>query len=272
MSSSNPTPVNWVRVYAITYGRMPPRDWNASSYDRLSDAQFTMGQDILARLELRGDERVLDAGCGSGRLTELLRERVPAGDVVAVDGSPAMVAATRERLGAEADVQVQDLAALELDRPVDAVFSNATFHWIADHDALFARLFATLRPGGRLSAQCGGEGNIADVQAAIDAVAPAPPFAEQLDGWAGPWNFAPVAQAAERLRRAGFVDVWAWRTWVRVEPDEPHEYLSTVVLGSHLERLAPEHRTAFTSAVLERLGRPVRLDYARLNLLARRPA
>ena len=174
---------------------MPPREWNAASYDRMSDPQVAMARDVIDRLDLRGDERVLDAGCGTGRVTELLLERVPNGSVVAVDGSEAMVEQARERLGDRAEVFASDLLELTLERPVDAVISTATFHWIADHELLFARLHAALKPGGRLVAQCGGYGNVANVQAAIDAVDhPA------LRGWAGPWNFATPQRHAGAAR------------------------------------------------------------------------
>ncbi len=242
-----------------------PRDWDAASYQRVSAPLEAMGREVLDRLELRGDERVLDAGCGTGRVTAALLERLPHGEVVAVDGSPAMVAEARERLGPRAEVRVADLTELVLDAPVDAILSTATFHWIADHDRLFERLHAGLKPGGRLVAQCGGEGNVAAVQAAIDRVAePA------LAGWGGPWNFASPGATAERLERIGFAGVRTWPQSVRVEPDDPREYLTTVVLGSHLERVPPERRDAFVGAVLEELPEPV-IEYVRLNLVARRP-
>jgi trans-aconitate 2-methyltransferase len=237
---------------------MPPREWDASSYDRMSDPQLTMSRDVIDRLDLQGDERVLDAGCGTGRVTELLVERVPNGAVVGVDGSAKMVEQTRAR-GIEA--YTADLAELTVTEPFDAVLSTATFHWISDHDALFARLHAALRPGGRLSAQCGGAGNVANVQAAIDAVDhPA------LRGWEGPWNFAAPAQTKQRLEAAGFTDVWTWlQPWL-VEPENPKEYFTTVILGSHLERLPEEDREPFVDAVLEH---GTAASYVRLNILAR---
>jgi trans-aconitate 2-methyltransferase len=242
-----------------------PREWDAASYDRLSDPQLAMARDVIDRLDLRGDERVLDAGCGSGRVTEVLLGRVPDGEVVAVDGSEAMVAQARERLGARVQAFACDLLDLTLDMPVDAILSTATFHWIADHDALFARLHAALRPGGRMSAQCGGAGNVADVQAAIDAVDhPA------LRAWAGPWNFATPADTKRRLEAAGFTDIWTWLQPNPVEPEDPRGYFATIILGSHLERLPPEDRMPFVDAVLAHFEPPVRTDYVRLNLLARR--
>jgi trans-aconitate 2-methyltransferase len=249
---------------------MTARDWNAPSYERVSAPLEAMGREVLDRLELRGDERVLDAGCGTGRVTAALLERLPEGEVVAVDASPAMVAATAARLGDRVEARVADLARLVLDRPVDAILSTATLHWVPDHDAAFARLLDALVPGGRLVLQCGGEGNIAGVRRAIDAVAWREPFADALGGWPGPWHFASPADTAQRLRRLGYVDVWTWRQCVDVHPADPREYLATVVLGSHLERLAPEHREAFAAAVLEAMEEP-RIAYVRLNVLARRP-
>jgi trans-aconitate 2-methyltransferase len=241
---------------------MPPREWDASSYDRMSDPQLAMARDVIDRLDLRGDERVLDAGCGTGRVTEVLAQRVPNGTVIAVDGSQKMVEETRKR-GITAFAA--DLAELTLDEPVDAILSTATFHWIPDHERLFARMHAALKPGGKFSAQCGGAGNVANVQTAIDAVDhPA------LRGWAGPWNFATPEQTTRRLQAAGFTDVWAWlQPWL-VEPPEPKQYFTTVILGSHLERLPEPDREPFVDAVLERVGEPARANYVRLNLLARR--
>ena len=242
-----------------------PRDWNAASYQRVSAPHEAMGREVLDRLELRGDERVLDAGCGTGRVTAALVERLPRGHVVAVDGSPSMVAQARERLGPGVEVFVADLLELELDEPVDAILSTATFHWIPDHDRLFERLFAALRPGGRIVAQCGGAGNVATVQAAIDAVAePA------LEGWPGPWNFQSPEDTAARLERIGFTDIRTWPQDVRVEPDDMREYLGTVMLGSHLERIPEERRAAFVEAVLAQLPEPA-IGYVRLNLQATRP-
>ena len=248
-----------------------PRDWNATSYERMSAPLEAMGREVLDRLDLRGDERVLDAGCGTGRVTAALVERLPRGEVVAIDGSPAMVEAARERLGGAVELRVADLVELRLDEPVDAILSTATFHWIDDHDALFARLLEVLKPGGRLVAQCGGAGNIAALKAAAESVGGREPFASALAGWSGPWNFAGTHETAGRLRRLGWVDVWTWLQHVRVEPDDPHEYLGTVALGEHLERLDEPLRDRFVDEVLEQLDEPV-VDYVRLNILARRPA
>ena len=249
-----------------------PRDWDAGSYERMAAPVTAMGLDVLSRLELRGDETVLDAGCGTGRVTEALRERLPHGRVIAVDGSPSMIEEARGRLGDErVEYMVADLSELTLPEPVDAILSTATFHWVPDHDALFEHLFAALKPGGPLVAQCGGAGNIASVRAAIERATSREPFEAALGGWPGPWNFASPEETEARLVRIGYTDVRCWRTEVPVETDDEFEYFSTIMLGSHLERLPEPDRPAFTAAVLAELPRPVVVDYVRLNIVARRP-
>jgi trans-aconitate 2-methyltransferase len=244
-----------------------PRDWDARTYDRVADPMTRWGSAVLDRLVLRGDERVLDAGCGSGRVTEGLAGRLPRGLVIALDGAPSMIDAARERLGRFGDrieYVVADLGEpLPIEGTVDVIVSTATFHWVPDHAALFANLAAILRPGGWLVAQCGGAGNIATVQHALAAVG---------DGWLGPVHFETVLDTTQRLDAAGFVDVECWLQDepTRFEPGEPLEtYLRTVVLGAHLERMPAEAHDAFVHEVAERLPEPL-IDYVRLNITARR--
>ena len=243
------------------------RSWDAQTYDRIADPQARWGRAVLDRLPLEGDERVLDAGCGTGRVTELLAGRLPRGNVVALDGSAAMIESARGRLapfGDRIEFVVADLREpLPLAEPVDAILSTATFHWIPDHDALFTHLAAVLRPGGWLVAQCGGVGNIASVQRVL---------AEVGDGWRGATYYASPLDTASRLDAAGFVDVECWLTDepTRFEPGEPFEtFLRTVILGAHLERLPEAERDAFVRSVAERLPEPM-IDYVRLNIVARR--
>ena len=246
------------------------RDWDAATYERVSGPQLEWASAVLDRLELAGDETVLDAGCGSGGVTRLLLERLPRGRVVAVDSAPSMVEHARAALGESATVLRSDLQELVLDDPVDAVFSNAVFHWVPDHDLLFRRMFDALRPGGRMSVQCGGAGNVERFHGVAAEVAAEDPFAEHLRGWTGPWNFATAEETAERLTRAGFTDARTWLEPWPIVPPEPREYYRTVCLGHHLERLPEDLRDAYTDAVTERIGERHELDYVRLNIVARR--
>ena len=245
------------------------RDWDAATYDRVADPQSRWGAAVLDRLPLAGSERVLDAGCGSGRVTELLAGRLPDGEVVALDASATMIDEARRRLarfGARIDYVVADLGLpLPIDRPVDAILSTAVFHWVPDHDALFRNLGAVMRPGARLVAQCGGAGNVASIRAVLATIG---------DGWLGPQVFATPESTKARLEAAGFVDV---ETWLQLEPTtfepgEPFEtFLRTVVLGAHVQRLPEADRAAFVHEVASRLARP-EIDYVRLNILATRGA
>ena len=246
-----------------------PREWDAETYDAVSDPQFEWGMGVLDRLELHGDETVLDAGCGSGRVTEQLARRLPHGRLIAVDGSEAMIAKARERLGEDVSYLVADLSELEIDEPVDLIFSTATFHWILDHDRLFRRLRTALRPGGRLVAQCGGHGNVAEYAKAIAAVAAQPQFASHFEGASGMWNFAPAEETERRLREAGFAEARCWLEPKPVTPERPLEFITTVTLGPHLAQLPKELRAPFAEAVLAEAGEPLTLGYVRLNIEAR---
>ncbi len=247
---------------------MPIREWNGSNYDRISGVMEGLGLAVLDRLELEGDETVLDAGCGSGRITEALVQRLPRGRVIAVDESPSMTEVARERLGPDVEVLTLDLLDLDLDEPVDAILSTATFHWIGDHDRLFARLHHTLRPGGRLVAQCGGEGNITVLRGAIVPIMRRDPYAEHFASFQPPWNYASAQDTEERLGGAGFESARCWLTPAPRQPEEPREFLSNIVLGPHVQQLPDELRDPFMDAVMEVLPEPVTVDYVRLNINA----
>jgi trans-aconitate 2-methyltransferase len=247
-----------------------PTEWDAKTYDRVSDPQYEWGLEVLDRLELNGDECVMDAGCGSGRVTAKLLERLPDGRVLCVDASESMIEQAREALGDGAEYLVADLADLGIDEPVDVVFSTATFHWVMDHDRLFAHLRDALRPGGRLHAQCGGAGNVAQHAQAIVSVATRPEFVNHFQDMTVMWNFATPEETQERLRLAGFEGVRCSLEDKPVQPEDPYAFTTTVTMGPHLARLPEDLRRAFAEAVLELEDDPLTLHYVRLNIEATR--
>jgi len=256
------------------------REWDAGEYEKLSAPQTRWGVEVLRRVDVRGDEAAIDAGCGTGRVTELLLAKLPGGTVLAIDGSQAMVEAARRRFAGEPRVRVerQDLLSLEVEERVDLIFSTATFHWIWDHDRLFANLARAIKPGGRLVAQCGGEGNILRATKATRETMQEERFLEYFVGWQDDKYYADAESTARRLEAAGFEEV---ETWLHEEVaafdsvDELARFLGTIVLGGHLEKLPQEDRGPFAAAVAEKVvavdGRPA-LDYVRLNMMARRSA
>jgi SAM-dependent methyltransferase len=260
-------------------------EWNAAVYHRVSQPHIGWGARVLARLELRGDETVLDAGCGTGRLTAEVLERLPHGRVIAFDRSQNMLDKAREHLAPRFGERVryvlgdlQTIGPETIGERVDGVFSTATFHWIGDHPRLFAGLIALLNPGGWLEAQCGGGPNLAALLARAGELMAAPPYASFFAGWPGPWEFADDATTADRLRAAGFVGVvTGLEEAPTVLPDAEtyRDFLRDVIFGAHLARLPGDTlRHAFIDA-LTRLGTtdepPFSLDYWRLNMSAKKP-
>lgn len=238
------------------------REWDASGYDALPLPHVAWGRGVVERLAAQHGERVLDAGCGTGRDAALLLARVPDVRLVALDGSQQMLDAARAKLGDRATYVRADLTApLLLQEPVDAVMSVACFHWVDDHDVLFRHLAGALRSGGRLVSDCGGQGQLRHVDVALEQVG--------ATGVAGP-HFAGVDDTRRRLTAAGF-DVQDVR--LRPEPlrlEEPgllERYLSTVVLGAHLAVLPPDEHATFVRDVAAAMPEPV-LDYVRLEVEA----
>lgn len=257
-------------------------EWNAESYHKVSAPQAGWGHKVLARLEVRGDERAIDAGCGSGRLTAQLMERLPRGRLLALDRSWNMLMTARANLrpafGDRVSYVQAALPAVPVAGWADLVFSTATFHWIRDHQALFDAVFMALRPGGRLVAQCGGGPNLARAHALAEQVMRAAPFAPFFRDWPGVWEFASADITAARLRRAGFTDVDTSLeeapTTLASEADY-REFVTTVIYHPHLGLLpGPDLKQAFIDRVTELAARqadPFTLDYWRLNLSARKP-
>ena len=248
---------------------MTKRGWDGKTYDRIGTPQLEWGKVVLDRLELRGDETIVDAGCGSGRVTELLLERLPRGHVIALDGSASMIEAARERLGGHANIEFAVMDLLELDlggRQVDGVISTATFHWITDHARLFEQLHAIIGPGGQLVAQCGGKGNIARVLEQAYAVMAESEWSAFFEGYVDPHRFADAPETESLLGAAGFVEATCWLQAAPVNPPEPPVFLGTVILGGAMERLPLDLHDAFLTEILGRLPEPFEADYVRLNI------
>jgi trans-aconitate 2-methyltransferase len=265
--------------------RSTPAEWNASIYHQISNPLVDWGAQVLSSLQLQGDETAIDGGCGTGRLTAQLLERLPEGSVIAVDRSANMLteaaAYLKPRFGNRVRFIRADLQLLSRDllgETVDLIFSTATFHWIPDHPRLFTRLYMLLKPGGMLLAQCGGGPNLRSLLQRTAKIMSEEPYPGFFGGWTGPWCFADDLITNRRLEDAGFVDVETSLVSAPVRmagADEYRTYIANVIFGEHLIRLPEPLRDPFVERHVElaRGDSPSwTLDYWRLNMRGRRPS
>ena len=257
-------------------GSAASKEWNAAAYHVLSEPQFAWGLRVLERVSLRGDEHVLDAGCGSGRLTRELASQIKAGFVVACDLSENMARKALKTLGEARSHSVvcADLTALPFRGAFDLIFSTATFHWILNHDLLFRELRQVLRDGGRLEAQCGGGLNLAKIHGQANALRGQEPFRGYFLNWREPWLFATAAETEARLQRAGFVEPRCWIERAPTPfPDAEHfrAFIQAVVMRPYLLPLPNDLQDRFLDAIVADAANEdprFTLDYWRLNISA----
>jgi trans-aconitate methyltransferase len=239
---------------------------------------------VLDRVPVSGIAVAIDAGCGTGKITRELLERLPETQVVALDASADMLAVAERELAPQFGDRVRfvqadlaDVTAVQTGATADLIFSTATFHWLRDHPGLFRNLFALLNPGGGLIAQCGGGPNIARFRDLVDRLMRDPRYAPWFADWIDTWYFANDEETATRLAQAGFIDIETSLEYhPAVMPDAAgyHTFVSTVILRDQLARLPdPELRTRFVDDLTDAAAGddpPYLLDYWRLNLAARR--
>ncbi len=259
------------------------REWDGAAYDTLSDPQYRWGLKVLQKLQallLRGDEHILDAGCGTGRVTTDLLQAFPHCRVTAVDASANMVEEAGKRLsifGPRVNVAQVDLLELPYESSFDVIFSTAVFHWIQDHNRLFQVLYRSLRPGGILLAQCGGGPNLERFRRRTAEVMLRAEFAPYFENWERLWEYPGPELTADRLQRAGFLEIdTALEPAPTVLPDQEafRRFIATVILHPHLKRLPAELHNDFLSPLEQQAAKDTpsfMLDYWRLNIFARKP-
>jgi trans-aconitate methyltransferase len=246
-----------------------PKSWDAEQYTRTASFVAEMGEPVLELLAPTPGERILDLGCGDGRLTE--RIAAAGAEVVAVDASPAMVEAARSR---GLDARVMSADALDFDAEFDAVFSNAVLHWVlAPHKAI-AGIHRALRPSGRFVAEFGGAGNVAHLCEALSAV-----LARRGHDFAAlsPWYFPSPEEYSSLLRAAGFaVEAIGLHDKPTRLPGDIGEWLS-LFASSMLDVLPPGEREVAIGEMRSMLQPKLcdddgvwTADYVRLRLLARK--
>lgn len=141
--------------------------WNAADYAANSVVQQTWARELIAKLKLRGNEHILDVGCGDGKVTAEIACALPRGSATGVDASPQMIKYAQKTFPSKKfpnlEFHVMDARKIKFDRQFGFIFSNAALHWVDDHPAILSGAASALKPGGRLVVSCGGKGNAHDV-------------------------------------------------------------------------------------------------------------
>lgn len=228
----------------MTGTELAGHEWDAEAYHRLSEPQYTLAMRLLAALPLRGDETVIDAGCGTGRLAQALLQRLPTGCVIAVDLSQNMLDKVATTLGpmfgprlccVRADLH--DFCAPDI---ADGVFSSMAVHFIADRARTFRNFAASLRPGGWLALQFVAEqAQTAPFFARLRDVMRSAPYAAAIGDWRPDFYPGNRIQTRRDLAAAGFVDITVRFDAVdmRMAPRDRVAMLRTVALREPLARL-----------------------------------
>ena len=256
-------------------------NWDARQYARHSGSQYAWGLELIDKLALQGHESVLDVGCGDGKVTAIIADQVPSGEVVGIDSSPEMIALAAECWSHFADARLrfvhQDVRELNETDRFDVIFSNAALHWVQDHPPMLARIARALKPGGRLLFQMGGRGNAARVAATLNSV-----IAKHWGAWfldfTFPYGFHGPEEYAGWLTGVGLTP----QRVELVEKDMRHEtcqdftgWIQTTWLP-YLERVPDQRRQAFVDDIVGQYLRShppdadgcVHVDMVRLEVAA----
>lgn len=245
--------------------------WDATDYAKHSHGQFAWALALLDRLTLSPGARVLDVGCGDGKVSAEIALRVPAGHVVGIDNSPAMIDLAQRTWAPRVPnlaFRIADAQSLDVPGVFDLAFSNSALHWVPDHPAVLRGLAAALTPGGRLALSMGGRGTAEVVYRAIEELSQRQPWDRFLAGVRSPHYFFGPEQYGEWLPRAGFRAlrvVLTPKTMRHATPDALTGWLRTVWVP-YTDRLPVDDRPEFIDqlAVRVRAGCDVAEDGALL--------
>ena len=261
--------------------------WDAETYDSVSDIHEEWARKIILSKVWNGTEIIMDAGCGSGRITKILSEIVPFGKVYAIDNDQNMIKKAKDNLTGVSfkNVRVIQSNLLDIDfgninSMFNIIFSNAVLHWISDHHKIFQNFYDLLYPEGQLLIQCGGYGNLQKAISIFDDVRDSAEFNTYFYEWKDEWNFAKPLDTEKILKKIGYTDINAYLEDYPVAFKDENRYsvyLKTVVLGPYLKYLPSEKlQETFIGRIIKHIKKQqeedqnqiLTLDYKRLNIIA----
>jgi trans-aconitate 2-methyltransferase len=178
--------------------------WNAHDYHRHSAEQQKWANELIDKLNLKGDEHLLDIGCGDGKVTAAIASRLPGGTVVGVDKSQDMIDFARANFEhGNAKFFQADASSLNFRDEFDVIFSNAALHWIIDHRPVLKGISGALKTSGRALLQMGGRGNAREILAVVQDVSRSPRWREYFSDFAFPYGFYGPEEYRAWLEEAG---------------------------------------------------------------------
>jgi trans-aconitate 2-methyltransferase len=253
--------------------------WDARTYDKVSsNVQVQWGRKLLEKRRWIGNEIVMDAGAGSGNLTKILADKVPQGQIYAVDADPCMVQQAKSNLSSCRNVQVIHSSMINVDLPieVDVIFSNAALHWILDQERVYSQFWKLLKPNGELLIEYGAHGNIERPLSVIFKIIRSDQFKEHFADWKQSWYFPKPDETERLLQNARYRDIQVNLSKLTT-PFSDREgfaiFVKTVIMKPFLGYLPDAKKGQFLDAFLneiERSGLTWSLDYMRLGVFARK--
>jgi trans-aconitate 2-methyltransferase len=254
--------------------------WDALTYDKVSsNVQLEWGRKLIEQRMWIGNEIVMDAGAGSGNLTKFLVDKVPHGQIYAIDADPNMVEQAKSNLSAYRNVRVihSSMEHVNLPTKVDVIFSNAALHWVLDQEGVFSHFWRLLKPNGELLIEYGGHGNVERAVRVISKLMEFSQFKEHFVNWKQSWYFPKADEIERLLENAKFRDIQinlSKRTTSFSDRDEFAIFVKTVIMKPFLGYLSDSvKKEQFLDAFLKEIelsGWKWSLDYVRLGVFARK--
>jgi trans-aconitate 2-methyltransferase len=254
--------------------------WDALTYDKVSsNVQLEWGRKLIEQRMWIGNEIVMDAGAGSGNLTKFLVDKVPHGQIYAIDADPNMVEQAKSNLSAYRNVRVihSSMEHVNLPTKVDVIFSNAALHWVLDQEGVFSHFWRLLKPNGELLIEYGGHGNVERAVRVISKLMEFSQFKEHFVNWKQSWYFPKADEIERLLENAKFRDIQinlSKRTTSFSDRDEFAIFVKTVIMKPFLVYLSDSaKKEQFLDAFLKEIelsGWKWSLDYVRLGVFARK--
>ncbi len=264
--------------------------WDAETYHKISNIQEEWAIEILEKRKIKEDEVILDAGCGSGRVTQLIANKAKTGKIYAVDIDANMISNAKENLKDFTNIIFirSDLINLKLPEKMNLIFSNAVIHWIFDHEKLFKNFWDLLKSGGELLIQFGGKNNLGTIPIIADKIVKDKEFSKYFENWINPWNFNSVENISKILKDIGFKNILVnSEKKIAKFPslDEYRLFMKTVVLKPYLSYLPSHNNNKMKEIFMDEFIKEFqncpddqetkqnskwKIDYTRLNIFAKK--